>query len=97
MLVGWFLHVSFEIIFLRRTRILEADAVTSGAKTCYLASLVPPLWHPGDHGTIQGRLGAQERTSWDAGLDFQDFERISGAHFESFSDTSAPNMCAFSC
>ena len=92
-LTSWFLDVSFEIICLSRIIILEANAVTSGAKTCHLACLVPPLWHPGDHGTIQGRLGAHERTPWGPGLDFIDFGWIAGTHFQSFLDTSAQNTC----
>ena len=44
---------------------------------CHLACLVRRLWRPGgpwgDLGTILGHWGAQERTLWGPGLDFNNF------------------------
>ena len=56
--------------------------------------------HFGTLGTMGRSRGAWEHKKGHLGMQawiFIDFERISGAHFESFSDTSAPNMCLFSC
>ena len=43
------------------------------SKTCYLATSVPPFWHPGAplaHGKIKGRQSAQLGRPQDAGLAF---------------------------
>ena len=59
------------------------------------------FWCPNLSFGITGRSrGAWEHKKGHLGMQaliFIDFERISGTHFESFSGTSAPNMCLFSC
>ena len=42
----------------------ETDIVSFGAQICQLASFVHPLWHPGEHGVIQGHLRVHQRTHW---------------------------------
>ena len=42
-------------------------------RTCHLVGWVLHIGALGDHGPIQGHLGAEERRPWDPGLDFYRF------------------------
>ena len=86
MLARWLLDVSFQVILLTKN-------FDFGNGYGHLWCPIPVIWHAwclhfgtlGDHGTIQGHLGAQERRPWVQAWIFIDFGLISGAHFGSFS------------
>ena len=50
-------------------------------KTYFLVCLLPPFCTLGDHGTIQGYLGALEKRSWGPGLVFFRFCLVFGTPF----------------
>ena len=58
------------LLFISITVILETDMVTFGPKLSFGQPGASTL---GDHGAIQGYLGAQEKRPWGPGLDFYVF------------------------
>ena len=92
--VRWFLDASFHVTFLTHNCNL-------GEGYGHFWCPKPVIWQAwclhfctlGDHGTIQGHLGAQERRSWGQAWIFIDFEWISGPHFESFPGSLDQHLC----
>jgi len=56
-----FLDVNFQI--------LDTDVVTFGAQNLLFGRFGAQFDTQGDHGAIQGHLGAEERRPWDPALD----------------------------
>ena len=73
-----FLEFSFHVISLHRCHLWRFQILVVGAENCNLADRLPALWPLGDHQTVQGNLGAQERTPWVLDSHFIVLEQISG-------------------
>ena len=70
-----FLNFSAEMcyFFITITVLLETDMFTFGPQACHLASLVPPLWHPGGPWGRSRETWAYTKDTWGPGFDFYGF------------------------